>query len=331
MPELPTPEDLESLSPEARADLLLRRHNAQKRCRELQSERPTFELKLKVAEDFLEAPRLFFPHNVDFRGRAYPVPPHLNHMGDDVCRGLLKFAEAKPLGENGLYWLKVNLANLFGHNKISFDERVAWVEEHKDSILKAAEDPLSPESIEFWSNAGDGPWQALARCKELAKVWKSENPENFLSQWPIHLDGSCNGLQHYAALGRDELGGQAVNLVPSDRPQDVYTVVLEIVKGKVAKDAELPPPEFDDDLTEEQKAALRVSDPGHLARRLMELDVLKRRVVKQTIMTICYGVTSLGAKKQVQGQLEDMVGEHVDPAEIKKTSNVSVKTSDQIN
>jgi DNA-directed RNA polymerase len=28
------------------------------------------------------------------------------------------------------------------------------------------------------------------------------------------MDGSCNGLQHYAALGRDEAGGQAVNVIP---------------------------------------------------------------------------------------------------------------------
>ena len=32
-------------------------------------------------------------------------------------------------------------------------------------------------------------------------------------------DGSCNGLQHYAAIGRDRLGAAAVNLVPADKPQ----------------------------------------------------------------------------------------------------------------
>ncbi|GFH30236.1 DNA-directed RNA polymerase, partial [Haematococcus lacustris] len=38
-------------------------------------------------------------------------------------------------------------------------------------------------------------------------------------------DGSCNGLQHYAALARDSRGAAAVNLVPSDKPQDVYSAV----------------------------------------------------------------------------------------------------------
>ena len=40
----------------------------------------------------------YLPHNLDFRGRAYPLPPHLNHMGNDLSRGLLLFAKAKPLG-----------------------------------------------------------------------------------------------------------------------------------------------------------------------------------------------------------------------------------------
>merc|ERR1711935_1036559 len=98
--------------------LKLKIHNTKKRCAELQSERPTFELKLRVARNFEHAENIYFPHNVDFRGRAYPVPPHLNHISDDICRGLLMFGEAKPLGKEGLYWLKVNLANLLGKNKI---------------------------------------------------------------------------------------------------------------------------------------------------------------------------------------------------------------------
>jgi len=52
------------------------------------------------------------------------------------------------------------------------------------------------------------------------------------------------------------------------------------------------------------------------AERLIELEVLQRKVVKQTIMTICYGVTTLGARRQVLGQLEDMVGDKVELTEL---------------
>ena len=53
-------------------------------------------------------------------------------------------------------------------------------------------------------------------------------------------DGSCNGLQHYAALGRDQAGADAVNLTDAEVPQDVYTSVLNIVIAKVEADALLP-------------------------------------------------------------------------------------------
>jgi len=42
----------------------------------------------------------------------------------------------------------------------------------------------------------------------------------------VHVDGSCNGMQHYAAFGRDENGGRQVNLANSERPGDVYTAIL---------------------------------------------------------------------------------------------------------
>jgi DNA-directed RNA polymerase len=65
----------------------------------------------------------YFPHNIDFRGRAYPVPPYLNHMGADHCRGLLTFGKGKELGDNGLKWLKIHLANVFGFDKASLKQR----------------------------------------------------------------------------------------------------------------------------------------------------------------------------------------------------------------
>ena len=48
-------------------------------------------LKLSVAREFQDE-KMYFPHNMDFRGRAYPIPPHLNHMGPDICRCMLVFS-----------------------------------------------------------------------------------------------------------------------------------------------------------------------------------------------------------------------------------------------
>src|SRR4051794_15739862 len=77
-----------------------------------------------------------------------------------------------------------------------------------------------------WWLKSEEPWQTLATCIEIRDARASGNPEEFVSHLPIHQDGSCNGLQHYAALGRDYEGAYEVNLVPSEVPLDVYSSVV---------------------------------------------------------------------------------------------------------
>jgi len=102
----------------------------------------------------------------------------------------------------------------------------------------------------------------------------------------VHVDGSCNGLQHYSALGRDFKGGYEVNLINRDRPGDVYTKVLDIVLSKI----------------EEEK------DPKYInfAAILKEAKCIGRKTIKQTVMTSVYGVTLVGARDQIEKQLKEM-------------------------
>lgn len=71
----------------------------------------------------------------------------MNHLGDDLSRGLLKFSEAKPLGERGLRWLKIHLANLYGFDKGNFDERANFVMERLDEVYDSAENPLHVSAV----------------------------------------------------------------------------------------------------------------------------------------------------------------------------------------
>lgn len=98
---------------------LLRQH--QINC-ETHSLRCDFLLRFGIAQSFKNCSVLYFPHNLDFRGRVYPIPPHLNHMGADISRGILEFAEGSPLGESGMRWLKIHLANKIGKDKLPLDD-----------------------------------------------------------------------------------------------------------------------------------------------------------------------------------------------------------------
>ena len=53
--------------------------------------------KLSIANHFKDE-TMFFPHNIDFRGRVYPIAPYFHHMGGDLSRSLLVFAKGKTLG-----------------------------------------------------------------------------------------------------------------------------------------------------------------------------------------------------------------------------------------
>ncbi|XP_057809698.1 DNA-directed RNA polymerase 2A-like [Salvia miltiorrhiza] len=83
-----------------------------------------------------------------------------------------------------------------------------------------ADRPLEGER--WWLKAED-PFQCLAACINLAEALRSPSPETIISHIPVHQDGSCNGLQHYAALGKDKPGAAAVNLVAGEKPADVYS------------------------------------------------------------------------------------------------------------
>ncbi|KAJ7088569.1 DNA/RNA polymerase [Mycena crocata] len=242
------------------------------------SDRCSVNYKIEISRSFLNDV-FYLPHNVDFRGRAYPIPPHLNHIGDDLSRGLLIFADKKPLGERGFRWLKIHLSNLYGFDKANFDERAAFTEEHMDDVYDSVLNPLTGRG---WWQKADDPWQCLATCMEVYSAIESGDPLTYECALPVHQDGTCNGLQHYAALGGDHQGARQVNLSAGDRPSDVYTFVGNMVEKMLEVDA---------------------ARGDRFAKMLV--GKVSRKVVKQTVMTTVYGVTFIGARDQIEKQLKD--------------------------
>ncbi|KAM0435877.1 hypothetical protein ACHAPT_002769 [Fusarium lateritium] len=276
-PELEIPPEPETTDPLERRTWMRAIKSVENTRSALHSQRCYMNLQLEIARAFRKQV-IYFPHNVDYRGRAYPLPTYLNHMGADHMRSLLKFANGKELGETGLRWLKIHMANLYGFDKASFDEREAFATDNLDSIIESATNPLN--GSRWWLKAED-PWQCLAACFELQAAHELPDPTKYVSTLPVHQDGTCNGLQHYAALGGDTWGAQQVNLMPGSRPADVYTAVANLVRESISKEAENNEP-----FAEICK------------------DKITRKVVKQTVMTNVYGVTFDGAKKQVTKQLD---------------------------
>lgn len=249
---------------------------------------------LKLANDFKDDEAIYFPHNLDFRGRIYPVTL-IHPQGNDFMKSMLEFSEGVELGKDGHTWLAFQGANMWGLDKKPIEERIAWVYENSDMIISIAEKPL--DNLQ-WTEA-DSPWEFLAFCFEWNDYLKIG--ESFKSKLAVAFDGSCSGLQHFSAMLRDEVGGEAVNLKPDDHVHDIYGIVAEKVKELLKKDMQ----EGTDDTIEatEDGSSYLKKGTKSLAKEWLDHGV-SRSVTKRPTMTLCYGASKFGFADQI---LEDTV------------------------
>jgi len=293
LPEIPDKPDDIATNAEAKAAWKRRAHEVWRLRADLMTKRRMVVECLRVADSFIDREALYFPHHLDFRGRLYAMPRWLHPQGPDLAKGLLTFAEGKPLGTaEAARWLAIHVANTWGEDKATFEERCAWVDAHTADILATADDPLTNR----WWVGADSPFCFLASCFEWAGYVREGYA--FRSSLPIALDGSCNGLQHYSAMLRDPVGGAAVNLVPSDRPQDVYAEVARAVLARLealaTAPAEPPPEEEEDD----RARMIRERQPSWAAAFLAF--GVDRKITKRAVMVLPYGGTITSCRDYVR-------------------------------
>lgn len=234
--------------------------------------RETSSRKLALAGELLNAPEIYFPCALDFRGRVYPLPQDLNPQGHDTAKALLMFRDAKPIGTDGLEWLAIAVANAAGQDKVSFVDRVKWVEDNFVHLERSVEEPLD---YRWWAQEGfDSPWTLLALAQEL--VMARKYGPTFPNHVPVAVDATCSGIQHLSALGRDPIGARATNLMDTGKREDLYSEIAEAVKQIVADDA----------ASGNETAQAWIGN-------------VKRSTVKRAVMTTPYGVTRMGIVSQL--------------------------------
>ena len=239
--------------------------------------------QLWVARRLRDEPALFFPVQCDFRGRYYYRPPYLQPQANDIGRSLLSFANGTPINtEAEADWLRIHGANTYGHNKLTWAGRVAWVHEHQLEIEAAGREPWCNQ--EFWAGAKD-PWQFLAFCRAYQQF--SQHGYGWVCHHPVVLDCTCSGIQHYSALLRSEEMAALVNLTPSEAPRDIYAVVLDRVLALVRADA--------------------AAGDEH-ATRWLQLSP-DRTLAKPVVMTIPYSATRQAVVNFCHGWANERAGE----------------------
>lgn len=233
---------------------------------------------LALANEMEEHERFYFPHNMDFRTRIYPIPNDLTPQSNDLSKGLLRFHRGTRLGEEGYYWQAVMVASHWGEDKLGMNERrdFAHSPEFYSKLEKWVDDPVTNRG---WVEA-DAPFQLLAMAHEFVWATRSGDPYSFVSKLPGNLDGSCNGAQHLSIMSRDVVGATATNCrsysKTNGQRHDLYMRVAEVVWEDVQVDALGGNP-----LAIEWAPKLQTPSD-------------RRKVVKRSVMTVPYGVTEFG-------------------------------------
>lgn len=222
----------------------------------------------------LDNNRFFYPSHVDFRGRIYNIPAFLGIQGPDISRGLLQFNRAERIrNDEDIKWLAIQGANTFGNDKITLDKRVEWAQEFAPTAIAIHDNPTTKLD---WMEA-DEPFQFLAWCFEWGQFHKTGK---LMTQLPVNLDASNNGLQILSMLMRDEYGAKATNVLASDTPQDIYRVVSDRVLDKLQ------------------------SDTHPYAKKWIQFGI-NRKLAKRPTMTWAYGCTFYSCRDYVDEWYQD--------------------------
>ncbi len=239
---------------------------------QLHSIRSLFSLQVEEMQRHAALERFYFGHHVDFRGRAQPMMLYFSHHGPDFVRGSLRFANPETPTSDSDYWLRVNLANQYGNgwDKKPFEERAKFADEFKSLVADVNRDPLT--CLE-WLKA-DAPFQFLSACISL------HDPEHARRQ-PVWQDASANGLQHFAAAGRDPLGAALVNLVDGPVRSNAYRIVWQEGRKILASCADH-------------------TNDYLVPRLLADVD---EDVIKQPVLSTPYNVSDQGMRDQMIGKL----------------------------
>ena len=253
------------------------------------SKRILIDNTLNDSQKFLDED-IYFCYNADYRGRIYPLAGQFSPQGSDISRGMLEFANGvtvDPVTDiDAIRQIAIVIANNFGEDKISLDDREMWTSFNTENILACADDF---ENNRWWMEA-DKPFLFLQGCLEWKKyIDAKESGETFVSTLPIGFDGSCNGIQHYSALFLDPVGAEAVNLINSDVPSDVYQqvadqalVIAKNTKGKA------------------DKLIVEINDK-------LEGKLFGRKVAKRSVMTLPYGVSKRSSNAYVYEEVDALL------------------------
>lgn len=118
-------------------------------------------------------------------------------------------------------YLKIDISNNMGLDKLTWKERIAWVDTHEvelENLVPQAETPaLYYAGVKAYRDAQAG----------------------IPSGYPISLDASASGIQLLACLTGDRKAASICNVIDSGKREDAYTAIYAAMLEIIGEDAQV--------------------------------------------------------------------------------------------
>lgn len=158
----------------------------------------------------------YFMWQYDKRGRLYSKGYDINIQGNEYKKASLRFYKKKKLTSRGIYWLKVDLANSYGLDKLTFSERIEFIDNNIDSMLNSPKEFISKASEPLlFTQALEAYKDGVVNGKEIGHI--------------VRLDATSSGPQIMSVIMRDVKAMRLFNVLGEER-NDFYTYVAQCVK-----------------------------------------------------------------------------------------------------
>ena len=161
----------------------------------------------------------------DSRGRLYSSAAYFMHQGSKLSKSLFTYSHEREITKEGWFWLMVHLANTYGFDKATIDNRAEFAEANLKEWMLIAANPIRNKK---WQHVDD-PFNFLAAILVVKEAIDSGDKYSYKTGLPIAWDATCSGLQILSLLSRDEKSGKECNLADTEVRGDYYKMIANKV------------------------------------------------------------------------------------------------------
>ena len=185
---------------------------------------PNYLLETALIESYIndyDEKTVFMNHSYDRRGRMYSMSYPLSFQSDEMTRSVIELAFKELVNNDGIVWLKRDIANLAGLDKHTHSRKEEWFDAYEDRIIHIGKLGELDKTIDIICECElDKPIRFVSACKAYVNAIEGK-PTGYMCS----IDSTASGSQIMALLTRDELAAKYCNLSSEDKRYDIYSEV----------------------------------------------------------------------------------------------------------